>query len=255
MKKILHSENLSIGYSSPIASDIDISVCSGKLVSLIGANGIGKSTLLRTITGLQNPISGTILLDGEPLQKMSASEIAKKISVVLTEKLPPSNLTVYELVASGRHPYTNWIGSLAPQDKKCIDDAIQITGIESLVNKKSHQLSDGQLQTVMIARALAQDTPIIVLDEPSTHLDIVHKAKLFRLLKKLAHEQQKAILFSTHDIELALETSDEIIMMAGGKTIQENTVDFIRGNHIRNLFEDPDIQFDPEKVKFVFKNL
>lgn len=223
-------------------------------MSLIGANGVGKSTLLRTITGLQNAISGHVLLYGKSISDYKSAELAKKISLVLTEKLPPGNLTVFELIAIGRQPYTNWIGKLSDEDFSKVSEAMELTQTSHLSDKKHYEISDGQLQKVMIARALAQDTPIIILDEPTTHLDLLHKVSLFKLLKKLAHDTNKCILFSTHDIDLAIEMSDEMILMSAKKTIQDSPADMILKNAFDELFQDDSISFDREKVKFVFKN-
>ena len=189
-KIILQASKISIGYTSKkvkniIASNIDLSLEKGKLIALIGANGIGKSTLLRTITGIQKPISGTVVLNGKNIHELDALTLAQNLSVVLTEKLPPSNLTVWELISLGRQPYTNWIGKLTDNDIEKINEAIQLTQIGHLTSRKHYEISDGQLQIVLIARALAQDTPLIILDEPTTHLDLLHKVTLLKLLKKL----------------------------------------------------------------------
>ncbi|HQK41196.1 MAG TPA: ABC transporter ATP-binding protein, partial [Flavobacterium alvei] len=189
-KIILQTSNLSIGYTSKkeknsIASNINLSLEKGKLIALIGANGIGKSTLLRTITGIQKPLSGTVFLNKKNIHELDSLTLAQNLSVVLTEKLPPSNLTVWELVALGRQPYTNWIGTLTENDITKINEAIALTQIEHSASKKHYEISDGQLQIVLISRALAQDTPLIILDEPTTHLDLLHKVALLRLLKKL----------------------------------------------------------------------
>src|SRR5690606_34394940 len=141
-------------------------------------NGIGKSTLLRTLTGIQPPLLGEIYIDNRVVRDFSAIELAQNLSVVLTEKLPPSNLTVYELVALGRQPYTNWMGNLSVDDKNAIKLAIELTQIGTLVNRKHFEISDGQFQKVLIARALAQQTDLLILDEPTTHLDLAHKASV-----------------------------------------------------------------------------
>jgi iron complex transport system ATP-binding protein len=258
-QSILHTQNLSIGYSGKkanvIASNVNLSLAKGKLISLIGANGIGKSTLLRTITGIQQPLSGEVLLNGKPIGNYPALQLAQQLSVVLTEKLPPSNLTVFELVALGRQPYTNWLGKLTDDDLAKVNRALELTQISALATKKHYEISDGQLQKVLIARALAQDTPLIILDEPTTHLDLLHKVSLFRLLQKLAHETQKCILFSTHDIDLAIELSDEMIVMTPQKTIQDLPSKLIADGIFDVLFKDENIAFDVEKGKFIFKNL
>jgi iron complex transport system ATP-binding protein len=171
--------------------------------------------------------------------------------LVLTENLPPSNLTVYELVALGRQPYTNWIGKLSPIDLVKIDDAIAQTQIGHLISKKHFEISDGQLQIVLIARALAQDTPLIILDEPTTHLDLLHKVSLFKLLKKLTQETQKCILFSTHDIDMAIQMSDEMIVMTNEKCVQDQPKELISKGIFTTLFQDEHIVFDAQKGKFV----
>jgi len=255
---ILQTQHLRIGYSSKaytkvIASDVFIQLEQGKLIGLVGANGIGKSTLLRTLTGIQKSISGTVLLNEKPIDSFEPLALAQQISVVLTEKLPPSNLTVYELIALGRQPYTNWLGKLTTDDKIKIDLAIELTEINHLINQKHYEISDGQLQKVLIARALAQDTPLIVLDEPATHLDLLHKVSLFKLLKKLTVETQKCILFSTHDIDLAIQLSDEMIVMTNEKVIQNQPCNLILDGTFSNLFSSENILFDSEKGKFIIR--
>lgn len=259
-KIVLHTENLSIGYTNKkatnaIASAINLSLEKGTLVALIGANGIGKSTLLRTITGIQKPLSGKVFLNAKEIHSQTALELAQHLSVVLTEKLPPSNLTVFELVALGRQPYTNWLGTLTPQDLAKVDHAMELTQITHLKDQKYYEISDGQLQKVLIARALAQDTPLIILDEPTTHLDLLHKVSLFKLLKKLTQETGKCILFSTHDIDMAIQLSDEIAVMTSEKVIQDLPSNLIRNGVFDALFKDENIFFDVEKGRFIFKNL
>lgn len=251
-------QNLSIGYRknksvTTITSGIHLHLKAGKLITLIGANGIGKSTLLRTITGIQTPISGEIILNNKKIQDYNPIALAQNLSVVLTEKLPTSNLSVYELVALGRQPYTNWIGKLSPLDQEKIENAIRITDIDEIRNKKHYEISDGQLQKVLVARALAQDTPLIVLDEPTTHLDLHHKVSLFKLLQKLTHETKKCILFSTHDIDLAIQLSDEMIVMTPESTIIDQPCNLIEKGIFNNLFHDEDILFDANKGKFLFQ--
>ena len=257
-KIILQASKIIIGYSSKkekntIAQNIDLSLEKGKLIALIGANGIGKSTLLRTITGIQKPLSGTVLLNEKNIHELDALTLAQNLSVVLTEKLPPSNLTVWELIALGRQPYTNWIGTLTDTDIAKINEAITLTQIEHLTSKRHYEISDGQLQIVLIARALAQDTPLIILDEPTTHLDLLHKVVLFKLLKKLTQETEKCILFSTHDIDMAIQLSDEMIIMTPENTVQDQPCNLILKGSFNTLFKDEHIVFDNEKGKFVIR--
>lgn len=259
-KTILTTTSLSIGYHSKrehhvIAENLNLNLDAGQLISLVGANGIGKSTLLRTITGIQKPLKGAIFLNEKNIHDFNALELAKHLSLVLTDKLPQSNLTVFELIALGRQPYTNWLGKLTEEDYEKINQAIALTHIEHLVNKKHHEISDGQLQIVLIARALAQDTPLIILDEPTTHLDLFHKVSVFKLLKKLSQETDKCILFSTHDIDLAIQLSDDMIVMTEEIVIQDQPCNLISKGIFDTLFKDENLLFDKEKGKFTFKDL
>ena len=255
---ILTTKNLSIGYNvkrtqKVIASNINLTFEKGKLITLVGTNGIGKSTLLRTLTRIQKPLFGEVYLEENSLQSIDRLLLAKNLSLVLTEKLLPSNLTVFELVALGRQPYTNWLGKLSDVDLKIIHNVIALTQIEVLLEKKHHEISDGQLQKVMIARALAQDTSIIILDEPTTHLDLLHKVSVFKLLKKLSKETNKCILFSTHDIDLAIQLSDEMIVMTEEKVYQNQPCNLISEGVFDTLFKDEKISFDGMKGKFIIK--
>lgn len=256
MNNILKTLHLTIGYKSKkgtvvTAENLNLNLRSGKLISLIGANGIGKSTLLRTITGIQPPLSGSVFLNDKDISTYNSLALAQNLSVVLTEKLPSSNLTVFELVALGRQPYTNWIGSLTPEDITKVNEALSLTQISHLAHKKHFEISDGQLQKVLIARALAQDTPLIILDEPTTHLDLLHKVSLFKLLKRLTQETQKCILFSTHDMDLAIQLSDEMIMMTPEFVVQDEPCNLISKGSFDALFKDENIVFDAEKGKFI----
>lgn len=259
-KKILHASHLSIGYKSKnhnnvISENLNLDLEKGLLVALVGANGIGKSTLLRTLTGIQKPLAGTVTLNDKDIFSYEPLELAQNLSLVLTEKLPPSNLTVYELIALGRQPYTNWLGKLSEDDLEKINRAISLTHIEHLIDKRHYEISDGQLQVVLIARALAQDTPLIVLDEPTTHLDLQHKVAVFKLLKKLSQETNKCIMFSTHDIDLAIQLSDDMIVMTNDSVVQDQPCNLISKGIFDTIFEDENLFFDAEKGKFAFKNL
>ncbi len=253
---ILTTSNLSVGYSSKkeiktIATHINLNLKKGELIALIGANGIGKSTLLRTLIGIQPPLSGNVILNEKNINEYDSISFAQNLSIVLTEKLPPSNLTVFEIIALGRQPYTNWLGNLSDNDISKINEAMELTQITSLAEKKHYEISDGQLQNVLVARALAQDTPLIILDEPTTHLDLLHKVSLFKLLKKLAKETNKCILFSTHDIDMAIQISDEMIIMTDENVVQDQPCNFISKGNFETLFKNEHIAFDREKGKFI----
>ena len=257
MNSILKISNLKIGYKTSktetvVAQDISFSLEKGKLVALVGANGIGKSTLLKTILGFEKPFEGNILLNNKNISEISSKELARYISVVLTEKLPPSNLSVYELIALGRQPYTNWMGELSDLDKEKTQKAITLTRLQELVSNKHFELSDGQLQKVMIARALAQDTEVMILDEPTTHLDLLHKISVFKLLKKLSEQTQKCVLFSTHDIDMAIEFCDEIIVMTPERTQKDTPQNLIENGVFDKLFSSESVTFNKEIKKFIF---
>lgn len=253
---VLQTKNLTIGYQTKksvhkIQDNINVSLEKGQLVAVLGKNGIGKSTLLRTITKVQNAISGNILLNQKELDQYDFSELAKKISVVLTERLPESQLTVFELVALGRQPYTNWVGKLQKEDVNKIHWALNQTDTKDLENKNFYELSDGQLQRVLIARALAQDTEIIILDEPTAHLDMHHTIKVFQLLKKLTRETQKTIVISTHQVNLAIQLADQIVLLTE-KGIDSGTKDeLITKKSFKNLFPTEIITFSSALEQFI----
>lgn len=251
----IHSNNLSIGYQKKatkqqIASDIYLKISQGKFIGLLGKNGIGKSTLIRTICGIQKPLSGEIYLQNKNITKFTNKELANKLSIVLTERLPESQLTVFELVALGRQPYTNWIDKLTAADVAKIKWAIEQTETSHLIDKRFYELSDGQLQRVLIARALAQDTEIIILDEPTAHLDIHHTYKIFILLKKLVQQTNKTVIISTHQINLALELTDELIVMNEKNVTQGNTENLINTSILESLFPKEIIKFNKTLRQF-----
>lgn len=256
---ILSAKNLVIGYKKKaleliISKNLDLELHSGQLICLMGKNGIGKSTLLRTLIGVQPALAGEIRLKEALLQDLSRRHIAQKISVVLTEKLEASNLTVYELVALSRHPYTNWLGILQEEDKIEIGLALEKTDLSDLWDKKVDELSDGQIQRVMISRALAQNTELIILDEPTAHLDIHHKIETFHLLKKLARELNKCILISTHEIQLGLQIADVIWLMNEQGIISGSPQELIENDHIGRLFDNTLIHFDKKNLQFLISD-
>ncbi len=255
---ILKTEDLSIGYSTKnkqeiVASGINIEINSGELVAVIGVNGAGKSTLLKTLSGITQIIDGEIFISNNKLSKTEPDILAKDISLVLTEQMTSKNLSVIELVALGRQPYTNWIGRLTKKDLKKIMEAIRLVNIEDIKNKKCHELSDGQFQKVLIARALAQDTSLIILDEPTTHLDLYHKAYVLKLLKKLSLETNKAIIFATHEINLALQLCDKLLILKEKKVLFGTASELIKSNALNDLFPQQLIQFDKDSSSFKIK--
>lgn len=221
---IVETRTLAIGYRSSgtertVAAQLDLQLRPGSLVCLLGSNGAGKSTLMRTLSGLQPALAGEIVIDGRPLSALKPAELAQKLSLVLTDRIDTGNLTAREVVALGRTPYTSWLGSLTKDDHFKIAQSVEQAGITALLDRHMHQLSDGERQKVMLARALAQDTPLILLDEPTAHLDLPNRVEMMRLLHTLARDTRKAILLSTHELDLALQTADELWLMHPNGTI------------------------------------
>lgn len=256
---VLQTEDLEIGYQkkkriTTVASGINSRVKTGELVAVIGVNGVGKSTFLRTLSGIQPPLKGKIQVQDTDRTQIPAEDLAAQISLVLTEQPISRNLGVAELIALGRQPYTNWLGSLTPEDRQQVKRAIDLVNIQSIQHKKCYELSDGQFQKVLIARALAQNTPIMILDEPTSHLDLYHKAQVLKLLKQLSVETGKAILFATHEINLALDLCNQIILMRKEGVIQGSPGELLEKKVLETLFPSDLVYFDPSTRSFRIKN-
>lgn len=220
----LIGNNLRLGYRKgkqihEVANEITFEIHAGELTCLLGPNGVGKSTLLRTLMGTLPPLSGDIRICGKGIAEHSKDEISKKLSVVLTDRIQVGNLKAGDLVALGRIPHTGWMGRLGEEDLSKINAAIAATKTEYLRDFPIHELSDGQLQKVMIARALAQDGEILLLDEPTAHLDLVNRYEVMFLLRQIARQAKKAVLVVTHDLEIALESADKLLLMPCGQPI------------------------------------
>jgi iron complex transport system ATP-binding protein len=253
---ILKTVKLAIGYAQKkkekiILSNINLSIKKGNFISVLGKNGIGKSTLLRTLAKVQKPISGLIYLEEKLLNSYAENDLSKKLSLVLTERLPESQLTVFEIIALGRQPYTNWIDTLSKIDLIKVHDAMEQTEITYLQHKPFYELSDGQLQRVLIARALAQDTTIIILDEPTAHLDMYQTINIFTLLKKLVTQTGKTVIISSHEINLALKLSDEIILMTENQLQSGTRKELIANNAFHNIFPNNILKFSESLEQFV----
>ena len=219
------TNRLTVGYRGHrVVEDISLSLPCGRLVCLLGPNGAGKSTLLRTLCGFQPPIAGTVTISGSDITTMSAAEVARLVSVVLTDRPLTPSLTAAEMVGMGRAPYTGFWGRLSDDDRRLVSEAMQTVGIAPLATRRMGQLSDGERQKVMIAKALAQHTPVIVLDEPTAFLDYPSKVAVMKTLARLAHDEGKTILMSTHDLELAAQLGDEL-MKIENKHIRKITAD------------------------------
>lgn len=207
-------QSLSIGYSHKvIAADINAQIKGGELTCLIGRNGTGKSTLMRTLAGFLKPLGGSALLDGHDISQVSAGERSRLISVVLTDRVDIDGMRVKDLVSVGRQPYTGFFGRMSADDEAVVREAIKDVGMADFEQRQVNSLSDGERQKVMIAKALAQQTPVILLDEPTAFLDYPSKKEMFQMLSELCHEQGKAVLVSTHDLDIALPIADSVIEM------------------------------------------
>ena len=284
--KTIILENLSIGYRTKagtrvVAEGLQAAVCSGELTCLLGANGIGKSTLLRTLSAFQPALSGEVLIAASgnssasdisltshlipeqssptrslsPLTSLSDKELSRLIGVVLTEKPDIRNMTVRELVALGRSPYTGFWGTLHDQDWQVVDEAIDAVRIGQLRERMVHTLSDGERQKVMIAKALAQQTPIIFLDEPTAFLDFPSKVEMMQLLRRLAKEGQKTIFLSTHDFELALQVADRLWLMEANQLNVGTPRELAQSGALARYVERPGITFDAQSLTIKINNL
>lgn len=256
----IHIRKLTTGYPGKgsakiVAKDIDATISSGELTCLLGANGVGKSTLLRTLSAFQPPIGGEIEIMGKKLTEYTDKQLATVIGVVLTEKCSLRNMTVEELVGMGRSPYTGFWGNLGKEDKKIVGNAIAMVRIEDLKYRMMHTLSDGERQKVMIAKALAQETPVIFLDEPTAFLDFPSKVEIMQLLHHLSRSTNKTIFLSTHDLELALQIADKIWLMdkVNGVTIG-TPEDLSIDGCLSNFFSRKGIVFDMETGLFRIDN-
>jgi len=258
-------KNLSIGYrtkndTKTVAEGINAAIRSGELTCLLGANGVGNSTLLRTLSAFQPALSGEILIAGKEksLTSFSDKELSRIIGVVLTEKPDIRNMTVRELVALGRSPYTGFWGTLHDDDWQVVDEAIDAVRIGSLRERMVHTLSDGERQKVMIAKALAQQTPVIFLDEPTAFLDFPSKVEMMQLLRRLAIEGQKTIFLSTHDFELALQVADRLWLMEKDTDCRLNVGtprELAESGALARYVERPGISFDAETLTVRVKSL
>ena len=216
----------------------------GRMTALLGRNGTGKSTLLRAIASLGEVQGGVIEIGGRDLCDLSNAELARMVAFVNTERVSVEAMTAYDLVAVGRSPYTDWSGRLRSSDHEAIERSIRIAGVEQLADRYVDTLSDGECQRVMIAKALAQDTPAILLDEPTSYLDMPNRYELCTLLGRLAHDEGKCVLFSTHELDIALTLSDNIALVDTPQLLYMPTGEMIASGSIERLFDSPYIRFD-----------
>lgn len=253
----LHLSNVSIGYPDKkgaviVQSGLTLSAEKGELIVLIGKNGCGKSTLLRSIAHLQPIFQGEIFLNNENLLEIPPKRRARLLSVVLTEQQPVASFTVRELISIGRDPYTGWLGSLSDEDNIIISEALEMACLHGFEGRNIYELSDGERQRVFIARALAQDTPVILLDEPTSHLDLPNRINILLLLQKLARETGKTIFISTHELETAIQVADKLWLMEKGKGVTVGVPeDMVLNGSFDKVFRHRSYVFDKEYGSFV----
>ena len=253
----LETRDLSMGYRQRAKSDIvlarelNLRLQTGRLVGLLGPNGVGKSTLLRTLAGMQKALSGRILLGGQDLTTLSPSALARRLSMVLTSAPQPNMMNGYGLVALGRHPHSDWLGRLSADDHEAVAWAISAVSADDLAEKPLAELSDGQRQKLMIARALAQETDIMLLDEPTAYLDLPRRVETMQLLKRLARKAERAILVSTHDLDLALRSCDQLWLMRKDSIAIGAPEDLVLQGRLGETFSAAGINFDERLGTFV----
>ncbi|MFT4170164.1 MAG: ABC transporter ATP-binding protein [Dysgonomonas sp.] len=259
-QKTIELQNLSIGYITKkerkvVAEGITANIHSGELTCLLGANGIGKSTLLRTLSAFQPKLAGEVFVQGKEIASYTEKQLSTLLSVVLTEKCDVKNMSARELIGLGRSPYTGFWGTLTEDDKQMVDKAISLVKIENLANRMVDTLSDGERQKVMIAKALAQDTPIIFLDEPTAFLDFPSKVEIMQLLHRLSRKTNKTIFLSTHDLELALQIADKIWLIDKQSSVTIGTPeDLSLSGKLSSFFARKGIIFDEESGLFRVEN-
>ena len=244
---MIRFENLTLGYGDRTLIDsLTGEVKRGKLTALVGRNGTGKSTLLRAIAQLGEIHCGDIMLNGKSTANITSAELATLVAFVTTDKVRIANLRCRDVVALGRAPYTNWIGRMQEQDNAIVEQALAGVGMSDYADKTMDKMSDGECQRIMIARALAQQTPIILLDEPTAFLDMPNRYELCTLLRRLAHEQQKCIFFSTHELDIALELCDSVALISPPQLHILPTQEMVTSGHIERLFTTGIVEFNPE---------
>jgi len=257
---VLDAERLVAGYRTrrsrvPVVGPVTLSLRPNALTCLLGPNGSGKSTLLRTLAGMQLPLSGRVCLAGSDVHRLLPRERARCLSVVLTDRVAAGLLTAYDLVAFGRHPFTDWSGRLDPTDHAAVQQAIRAVGAEPLAGRLVSELSDGERQKVMVARALAQDPSVMVLDEITAFLDLPRRVETMQLLGRLAHDHGRAVLLSTHDLDLALRHADVLWVLAGGVVATGLPEELVLNGALEAAFSVEGLTFDRFRGTFHGRSL
>lgn len=257
MRIPLETVGLSVGYdakgSAPrsVAAGLDLKLRAGEFVCLLGPNGVGKSTLIRSLAGMQKPLAGSIRIAGTEVSAMTPKDKARSVSVVLTDSLPHGMFDAYSVVALGRHPHTSWTGGLGVKDRERIGWALKAVGAEDLASRQVAELSDGERQKVMIARALAQETSLILLDEPTAFLDLPRRVELMRTLRDLARREGLSILLSTHDLDLALRSADKLWLLGQGGSLKTGMPEELAlAGDIAQTFTSSEVDWDSEQGAF-----
>ncbi len=253
---MLQTDTLTIGYrphrrpAHIVSEKLDLTLEAGQLICLLGPNGAGKSTLMRTLAGMQPPLGGRVRLGGDDIASLPSRTVAKRLSIVLTERIDAGLLSAYALVALGRYPYTDWRGRLTAADETIVQNAIDAVGARPLAHRPVSQLSDGERQKIMIARALAQQPDVILLDEPTAYLDLPRRVEIMQILRRLAHDDGRAILLSTHDLHLAMRSADAIWLLANGKLHIGAPEDLVLNGAFAAAFAGEGVTFDPMSGSF-----
>ena len=247
MSGFLETEKLSVGYDGkPLIRDVCLQVQRGKIVTLIGPNGSGKSTILKTIVGQLSKVSGTVLLEGAPMERCGQKEIAKRMAILMTERIHPELMTCYDVVSTGRYPYTGALGLLGKEDKRIVEESLELVHGRDMADRPFEAISDGQRQRVLLARALCQTPEIIVLDEPTSYLDIRYKLELLTILKTMVREKNLAVLMSLHELDLAQRISDTVVCVSGDRIDRMGPPEEIFSNdYIARLYHMEPGKYDP----------
>ena len=247
MSGFLETEKLSVGYDGkPLIRDVCLQVQRGKIVTLIGPNGSGKSTILKTIVGQLSKVSGTVLLEGAPMERCGQKEIAKRMAILMTERIHPELMTCYDVVSTGRYPYTGALGLLGKEDMRIVEESLELVHGRDMADRPFDAISDGQRQRILLARALCQTPEIIVLDEPTSYLDIRYKLELLTILKTMVREKNLAVLMSLHELDLAQRVSDTVVCVSGDRIDRMGPPEEIFSNdYIARLYHMEPGKYDP----------
>ena len=247
MSAFLETDRLSVGYDGkPLIADVCLEVRRGKIVTLIGPNGSGKSTILKTIVGQLSKVSGTVLLEGSPMEQRSQREIARRMAILMTERIHPELMTCYDVVSTGRYPYTGALGLLGKEDKRIVEESLDLVHGRDIADRPFDAISDGQRQRILLARALCQQPEIIVLDEPTSFLDIRYKLELLTILKTMVREKNLAVLVSLHELDLAQRVSDTVVCVSGDHIDRMGPpAEIFSNDYIAKLYHMEPGKYDP----------